>query len=79
MRLTPDQDGHAPLGYHVNREVNMFFVAAEETESRKTDFYKPDPDRKQSEHTAVKHHQRHTEQFSTVKVLINSTETNWAN
>lgn len=46
--------------------------------NRKTDFYKPDPDRKQSEHTAVKHHQRHTEQFSTVKVLINSTETNWA-
>lgn len=38
MRLTPDQDGHAPLGYHVNREVNMFFVAAEETETGKQIF-----------------------------------------
>lgn len=38
MRLTPDQDGHAPLGYHVNREVNMFFVAAEETEIGKQIF-----------------------------------------
>lgn len=38
MRLAPDQDGHAPLGYHVNREVNMFLVAAEETETGKQIF-----------------------------------------
>ncbi len=38
------------LGYHGNRGVNMF-LSLQRKQKQETDFYRPDPDRKQFEHT----------------------------